>query len=213
MTVVVLRLKGAGDTLKKGFDALTAAFNSLGPAPQVIKHVNGSSPKQLNGGSSSQEVAEEYIEDDDVDEELESAPVAAPAKPTPSQRSKPKFLNDFDLSVSDEPWTEFANASSPKTENEKYLVASLWITENAGIAEFGITHVFTCFRAMKWKEQTDFSQPMRFHAVKEQLLQPSSCEDVEVNADWPRCSSRDQECARRIGLDGPSRTKESHAGT
>lgn len=51
--------------------------------------------------------------------------------------------------------------NAQKSENEKYLLAALWITEKANLPNFTVSHVFTCFRAMKWNEQVDFSQPLR----------------------------------------------------
>jgi hypothetical protein len=161
MTVVVLRLKGGGDTLKKGFDALTAAFNSLGPAPQVVKHVNGGTPRQLNGAvvpNTEDEETEEVADEATVIEATPPTPASTPR--TPAQR-KPKFLTDFDLNSGDKSWRDFATSKNPKTENEKYLLAALWITEKANVTDFTVSHVFTCFRAMKWPEQVDFSQPMR----------------------------------------------------
>lgn len=160
MTVVVLRLKGGGDTLKKGFDALSSAFNSLGSTTPIAKHVNGSLPKQLNGVVAP-------IQEDDFDEEPEESGVIdagpnAPSAPTRTvAQRKPKFLTDFDLTSGDMSWKDFANARAPKTENEKYLLAALWITEKANVSDFTVSHVFTCFRALKWNEQADFSQPLR----------------------------------------------------
>lgn len=161
MTVVVLRLKGGGDTLKKGFDALTAAFSALGPAPQVVKQIGGGTQRQLSGVVVPNAEDEETEEDADEASVVEAAPAAPASAPrTPAQR-KPKFMTDFDLNSGDKSWRDYATSKNPKTENEKYLLAALWITENANVTDFSVSHVFTCFRAMKWPEQVDFSQPMR----------------------------------------------------
>ena len=161
MTVVVLRLKGGGDTLKKGFDALTAAFSALGPTPQLVKHVNGGTQRQLNGVVVSHAGDDEVEEDADEARVVEAAPPAPASAPRAPAQRKPKFLTDFDLNSGDKSWRDYATSKNPKTENEKYLLAALWITENANVMDFSVSHVFTCFRAMKWPEQVDFSQPMR----------------------------------------------------
>ncbi|HXR37582.1 MAG TPA: hypothetical protein VN776_00730, partial [Terracidiphilus sp.] len=161
MTVVVLKLKGGGDTLRKGFDALTSAFASLGPGTVITKRTHPALSKQLNGTVAEQAPTEG---EPDVEEELatiDAAPASSsPPGRTPPQR-KPKFLTEFDLTAGTTNWRDFAGARAPKSDNEKYLLAALWITEEAKVADFTVGHVFTCFRAMKWNEQVDFSQPLR----------------------------------------------------
>src|ERR1035437_2032445 len=76
MTVVILRLKGGGETLKKGFDALTTAFNSLGAPPQLMRQVNGALPKQL-GGPAAPALEEEIDEHAGEPNEIEVASVRA----------------------------------------------------------------------------------------------------------------------------------------
>jgi hypothetical protein len=64
------------------------------------------------------------------------------------------------------PWKEFAATKNPKTDTECYLVAAQWITEQAKMENFIMNNIFSCFRAMKWNEQKDFSQPMRLMKSK-----------------------------------------------
>lgn len=171
MTVVIFKLKGQSSTLQKGFDAINTAFASFGatlPAP--------ASPRRIAAGVVTKDAgtvqAEEADATNEIDAEDDGEIIDAPIRQTAAKpqkaapRSKPKFLPDFDLNLSDKPWKEFANERAPKTDNDKYLLASLWITENGGMPEFTIAHVFTCFRAMQWAEQSDFSQPMRMMKSK-----------------------------------------------
>jgi hypothetical protein len=161
MTVVVLKLKGGGDTLRKGFDALSSAFALLGPGAVLTKRVPIGPSKQLNGSLAEQASDEEEPVLDEEPVAIDAAPASfsAPAR-TPAQR-KPKFLTEFDLNAGATSWKDFAGSRAPKNDNEKYLLAALWITEEAKLPDFSVSHVFTCFRAMKWSEQVDFSQPMR----------------------------------------------------
>ena len=169
MTVIVLRIKGGGDTLQKGFDALSTAFAALG-SPQTAPPGN---TRKLAGNVGTRQLAapppadDSYADDEDEDEDFEadSSSVETPqTNAIPPVKWKPrkyKFMDDLDLSQGDKPWKEFASERGGKNDNDHYLLASLWLTENANLPEFGVGHVFTLFRAMQWSEQSDFSQPMR----------------------------------------------------
>ena len=171
MTVVIFKLKGHSATLQRGFDAINTAFASFGAPPPAAgsgRRLVGGTATKDNGGSQVDEEDGAGDVDPEINGDIIDAPVrqiaAKPQKAAP--RAKPKFLPDFDLTLSDKPWKEFATERAPKTDNDKYLLASLWITENAGLPEFTTAHVFTCFRAMQWAEQSDFSQPMRMMKSK-----------------------------------------------
>lgn len=166
MTVVILKLKGQSVTLQKGFDAINTALASFGvilPATASARRIASETVTNGTAGGQVSEIDEAHAVNSEDDGEIIDATVkqtaAKPQRTAP--RSKPKFLNEFDLNLSNKPWREFAKERSPKTENDKYLLASLWITENSRTPEFTTAHVFTCFRAMQWPEQSDFSQPMR----------------------------------------------------
>jgi hypothetical protein len=171
MTVVIFKLKGQSATLQKGFDAINTAFASFGvalPAVTPARRISTGAVVKDAGGAKVDEVDDTNGTDPEADGEIIDAPVkqtaTRPQKAAP--RSKPKFLPDLDLNLSNKPWKEFATERAPKTDNDKYLLASLWITENAGVPEFTVPHIFTCFRAMQWPEQADFSQPMRMMKSK-----------------------------------------------
>jgi len=166
MTVVIFKLKGQSGTLQKGFDAINTAFASFGvalPTAAPTRRITAGTAIKDSGATQVDELDATTQVDSEGDGEIIDLPVkpvaSKPQKATP--RSKPKFLPDFDLNVSDKPWKEFAEKHTFKNDNEKYLLASLWITQNAELPEFTTAHVFTCFRAMQWPEQLDFSQPMR----------------------------------------------------
>lgn len=174
MTVIVLRIKGGGDTLQKGFDALSTAFAALGnsqaPPPGNTRKLAGpANARQLSAPPSGDDPD---IEEDEDDEEFEADAASVDvtqSETTPGAKWKPrkyKFMDDLDLSQGDKPWKEFAAERGGKNDNEHYLLASLWLTECANLPEFGVAHVFTLFRAMQWSEQSDFSQPMRLMKSK-----------------------------------------------
>jgi len=167
MTVMVLRLKGGGDTLRKGFDALNHALAALGaPAPLPSQRHTAAllpqivSPHSGTNGTGAVEPTDPEEEEHDGEEaSLESTPAATATTPKP--RKKPPFNTKLDLDGKDRPWKDFSEEKAPSTVGDCYLVASLWLTEQAGMTDFSLSDVFTLFRAAKWTENSDFSQPLR----------------------------------------------------
>ena len=163
LMVVVLKLKGSGDTLKRGFDTLNNAFQAMivPPAPTRKPVANGAT-KHLPGRTPTEdEMDDSHTLDAEYEEVGTEEEEEAPTAPTKAKRSTYKFLSDFPLDISDVHWQDYAKQKNPKTEHEKYLVAAEWITKNAGNEVFSANHVFSCFRAMSWSEMKDFTQPMR----------------------------------------------------
>jgi hypothetical protein len=171
MTVVIFKLKGQASTLQKGFDAINTAFASFGvalPVAAPARRIAAGTVMRDAGAAQADEVDETAADDPDAEGEVIDVPLkhTSTKAQKAAPRAKPKFLPEFDLNLSDKPWKDFASERAPKTDNDKYLLASLWITENAGVPEFSIPHVFTCFRAVQWTEHADFSQPMRMMKSK-----------------------------------------------
>lgn len=160
MSVFIVRLKGGSGTLQKGFDAMKDAFAAMGQA------TGSGQPKRLaptappsNGSSSIENREPEDDENSESGEVIDAPPTSRP--PASKGPRKYKFLDAFDLTVSDTPWKVFASNKGTKSDNECYLVAAQWLTENAATPEFSAAHMFTLFRAAKWNEQADFTVPMR----------------------------------------------------
>lgn len=180
LMVVVLKLKGSGDTLKRGFDTLNNAFQAMivpsaAPANRKAMASNGTTTKQVGAASTTEEQAEEpEVIEAEYTDEAEDEAETPPAKPSRPRSPYYKFLTDFKLDVSDEHWQDFAARKNPKTESEKYLTAAEWITKNAGLETFSANHIFSCFRAMKWGEIRDFTQPMRAMKAKDSYFENPS---------------------------------------
>jgi hypothetical protein len=157
MTVVILRFKGGGETLRKGFSTVSEALATLGPGiPQrrLLNHSDNESSAQAKLVNSDEEAEE-------IDEGFEESASDANGSERRGPR-KPKYLSDLKLSPDGQmAWKEYATEKNPNTVEEKYLVAAAWLTLHGGVDIFKIDHVFTCFRAMEWDVRKDFSQPMR----------------------------------------------------
>lgn len=173
MTVVILRFKGGGDTLRKGFETVTHALSALGPSIPQRSLPNYRQPEIHR--EDPVDHAEAAVEDT---QQVDQAP-AEPDEESPRPRRKPAFLSDFNLAPADQvSWKDYAANKNPRTLDEKYLVAAAWVAAHGGQEVFTIPHIFTCFRAMKWEEHADFSQPMR------RLKTVSSYFDVLKRGQW-----------------------------
>ncbi len=165
MTVVILKFKGGGDTLRKGFDTVGQALAALGPpAPLPRKFLAARTDVQaLSDGSDSAADSDSQDIGEEVHAENGDSNSEEPRQPgSPRKYYTPKFLTDLKLSPEGQtPWKEYAAAKNPQIEADKYLVAAGWLAEHGGNEKFKISHMFTCFRAMDWKMQKDPSQPLR----------------------------------------------------
>jgi|GEM_PF-4867499 len=163
MTVLILRLKGDGDTLRKGFEAVSQALSAFAPATAAAP-----SRRILPGPGNVQALpdgTQSAVEGDGqevvLDTENGDGNSAEPRESgTPRKYSTPKFLDDLKLDP-ETPWRDYAKEKNPQSEADKYLVAAAWLTEHGGNEKFTINHIFTCFRATGWPMQKDPSQPLR----------------------------------------------------
>lgn len=192
MTAIIVQLKDNDETLQKGFDALKTAFASLGNG---VRTTNGRGHVETITNNQGQLAAgdEEEETDEDSDYEAIDAPVASNGKP--KQKTQLKFLKDMDFNAGSEPWKTFAARKNPTHDTEKYLVAAEWVSEVAGIKEFKVNHIFSCFRMMEWAQQKDFSQPMRHMKSKKSYFHNDK-------RNWS-LTTVGLEAAQKIGLTPP----------
>lgn len=165
MMVVVLRIKGKSGTLQKGFDTVSQALSALGVQPvtqqrRLNSTQHGTLPAPGENGK-----ADETSQV--IDGEIEEVPEEdAPERESGGgtrKYAKPKYQDDLKLNPEDQiGWTDYAAQKNPIKDNQKYLVAAAWLTKHGGYPIFTVNQIFTCFRAMKWSEQADFSQPIRY---------------------------------------------------
>jgi hypothetical protein len=173
MTVVVMRFRGSGDTLQKGFDTVSQALAALGPPqPPVQQRVLVQRPAaQLPAGPDVIDAEAREAEDDEF-EPAAAEPAASNGRPKRVyEPRKYSFLPDFNVSPADMPFKQFIGDRPNLGEYEKYILASAWIMRHGSLDTFTPNHVFTCFRAMQWKQQVDFSQPMRQMKAKKSYFE------------------------------------------
>ena len=94
MTVVILRFKGSGDTLQKGFDTVSQALAALGPVspPQQQRAFASrpapaqlAAPQAVNGNGSGD--ADTVDVDAEFEEAMEDAPAPTRAPRKPASRA------------------------------------------------------------------------------------------------------------------------------
>jgi hypothetical protein len=161
LTVVVMKYRGGSASLQKGFDAVSQAIASLGPAPSNNHRVIVQrTPAQI---AAPDEVIDTDTQDMDNTAETDDVEQTAPASPPPTRAKKGyTFMDDFNLAPAGVPsLTDYCTEKNPQTENDKFLVASAWIQTHGGVEFFSGRHLFTAFRAMNWKTQVDMTQPLR----------------------------------------------------
>ena len=195
MTVVVVKFKGGPDSMQKGFDAVNNAIAALGPTQPVHQRVAVSpTPAQLppaipQNGNLFSEIEEPEVKGSDTEPEGGSAVLVAASKP----RKPYTFMSDFNLTPDGVPsLKEYCAAKSVQSDNDKFLVASAWIQTHGGTDPFTGNHLFTVFRAMEWKTQTDMTQPLR------RLKSEKSYFENPVGGKW-RLTGIGLEAAERIG--------------
>jgi hypothetical protein len=196
LVVTVVRFKGSGETARKGIDAVSQAISAAfgGGTTTVIKHVNGRKSAQLGAGGTAtpdDTIDTEPVPDTDETVEETEEQQAAPTgpKPAPKPRRPPKFDNKLAVT----PFKAFAAERNPQTMDEKYLVACLWLQEDAGLTAYGASQVFTCFRAMgNWQIYDDFTQPMRIMKLKK-----SYYADTDKRGEW-KLNDHGLDVARKI---------------
>jgi hypothetical protein len=176
MTVVILQLKGSAGTLQKGFEAINNALSGLVQPAHTGATFNGAPRKRIAAPQNG--IQEPEVQDEDEIEEISEEPAAPDA--ADRQRAAaarkytvPTFLDSLDLTAGTG-WTAFAAEKKPQNDYDKYLVAALWLTEAAGLDTFTTDHIFTCFRAANWKQQRDFSQPLRQMKLKKSYFDSPS---------------------------------------
>lgn len=152
---------------------MNAAIAALG---QPVRVLPARPIARLPAADDNGQVDPETVQDADefIDEEK-----AEPAAPRAARRTRmPKFLTEMKLEVNGRSLKEYCTEKDPRSDNAKYLAAAGWLTKYGGYETFTLNHIFTCFRAMGWKEQKDFGAPMR------SMKRTKSYFDVPGKGEW-----------------------------
>ncbi len=167
LTVVVMRFRGSGETIRKGFDTVTQALNALAPPVQVLPPPRPA--RKLAAGTSNgtettepADAEQEAYEDADI-LDAEETPATAEKK-APRERKPPPvpdLNNSLDLNTPVSLAT-YVKEKGPKTTSERFLVVAGWFKHHRNTDEITISDMFTCFHVMTWKDRpADIGQTFR----------------------------------------------------
>jgi len=139
---------------------ITAAIqNALRPASISGPRQSGK-PTQFIATDQDAEETGDVVENSGEYEEFDAEPAEKPtAKP---RRPAKRKVVEMDL-ASDVSLRSFSEQYPPQTDQDRFLVALLYLKENrADIDAITGDHLYTCFRHMEWRSGAkDFTQPLR----------------------------------------------------
>ena len=151
---------------------ITAAIqNALRPATVVNTRQVGKPVQMLSSDEDDQEEVADF----------EDADVEPASKPAAKRRPAKRKVVDLDLD-SDVSLASFAEKYPPKSDQERFLVALLWMKEHRpDLDAISADHLFTAFRRMEWPSGAkDFTQPLRT-LKKDQFVDSESRGSYVIN--------------------------------
>jgi hypothetical protein len=136
-----------------------AIQNALrGPTPAQIQRLPSPKAQEMNGSAAVSDAEPLTDEEEIVLEEHgeTSSRPKGPRKPAPT----PKVLQlDLTTELS---LATFAGKANPSSDRKRYLVVAAWFKEHRATDAISASHVYTCYRALKWPTTiSDFAQPLR----------------------------------------------------
>ena len=148
-----------------------AIQNALRPASLNAPRVQKASVQVI--GSDDEAVEEANDVADEADDEVSEVP-AKHSPQRPKKVAKRKVV-DIDLD-SPNSFADYVAKNSPKSDQDKYLVAVAFLSEHRSELEgASVDHVYTCFRKMGWSTGAkDFGQPLRNLKVQQLVEQGKS---------------------------------------
>ena len=114
MTAIVIRLKGGGETLRKGFETLSQAFAALGQTTVVQQRLPGRAANELPEAGT-----DGNLDRGDANDQVDLEEVSEPVRESSGAKGKrkpPPFLPGFNLDGDGTKWKEFAASKQPETE-------------------------------------------------------------------------------------------------
>src|SRR5205823_2576602 len=102
-----------------------------------------------------------------------SQPKSQPISLSKDLNLKPKGNQSFD---------EFVQIKDPKSLYEKCTIAVYYLRTELSITGVSASHVYTCFKHMKWKLPADLGNTLSYTASQHGWLDTSNMQDLNVTA-------------------------------
>ncbi len=104
-------------------------------------------PQPAAGGEASSHADGDSVE---VAEETDAIPRPTPSPRKPRTFKTPDPLDELKANELPDPFKEFVGSRNVAGFLERGLLAATWLREKRSVKQFGIAHVFTCFRMVGW---------------------------------------------------------------
>jgi hypothetical protein len=104
-------------------------------------------------------------------------------KPRRARRTAgaPTQLRDLDLAPNGKKsLREFAEEKKPATNHDYNVVSVYYLTEELGISEVTLNHVFTCYRDRRWKEPANLPNSLALTSSRKRYLDTSNLDDIKL---------------------------------
>lgn len=75
---------------------------------------------------------------------------------------------------------EFAETKKPNSHNEKGTVAAYYLKHVLALSAITESHIFTCFKHMKWRVPTNLSNTLAYTASQYGWLDTSNLQDIKM---------------------------------
>lgn len=158
---VFLEAEGAEGDIAQIAAAIQTA---LGPKQTVIQQRLAPSPRAsaaLTDGTDPNGELVDFDDNDDDDESAGTAPAPRVVRDAKPRKYPTPQVLDIDL-TSPMSFEEYANKKKPENEKDRFLVAATWFKEHRNEPAIGMSHVYTCYKKMRWPSAiADFSWPFR----------------------------------------------------
>lgn len=151
LRVIEFELEGGNQSVENSIRQLTHALTTRNG--QAAPPKNALAPRQAKELAAAEtDEAEEYAEEPEVlDAEAENEPQRPnkPSKPSAKPRV-PQYLHDLDTTGTGTSLKDFAASKNPKANNQRHLVAAVWLKEHGNSPTINIDKVYTCYRNVGW---------------------------------------------------------------
>lgn len=107
----------------------------------------------------------------------------ATRRPRRKRTRGPTVKKDLDLRPKGKPsLREFAESRKPTNNDDKNVLSVYYLRRIADVNVVSIDHVFTCYKAMGWREPTDLASSLRLTASKKSFLDTSTGDDIKLTS-------------------------------
>lgn len=163
---VYLKVKGGSNALQEAVRTFAATITRSPPARPVLPAAASSPARRVPAANEPEPVEQQQpLFGGDVAEveEDSGAEVEAPRSSPPrivKPRPIPEIVADLDVTTGEVPLAEYIDKKQPKTVLEKYLAIAHWLREYKSIPSVNVSHIFTCYRGLKWTPPNNIGGPL-----------------------------------------------------